>query len=392
MPTERAKTPTLQWTHAGQSQQAQWHCERGTPPPTRVTVIDDTMPADVAYRLASNGTALLWQGGFHNARQLLQAMTRRADKPRSAKKAPTTDSAFNAFNAHRALQRRRAGILSALIVRLSGDYAISHPRAPDVRAACTHAWGAADPGKRDIAVSLRELLGVSSAYEWQQKGIEVPALGPAPNNRIYPAYGVFSPVRGEYIALVAGARLPGSTRAPLVAFDIGTGTGVLAAILARRGVSRVIATDCDARAIACAKENIVRLDLTKKVFVIAADMFPEGQADLIVCNPPWLPATPSAPIERTIYDENNHMLKSFISGLAAHLNPNGEGWLILSDFAEHLGLRTREMLVQAITDAGLRVVSCEGTRATHPKAADANDPLYAARAAEVTSLWRLAAL
>ncbi len=30
------------------------------------------------------------------------------------------------------------------------------------------------------------------------------------------------------------------------------------------------------------------------------------------------------------------------------------------------------------------------TRPTHPRAADASDPLHAARRAEVTSLWRLA--
>jgi hypothetical protein len=31
------------------------------------------------------------------------------------------------------------------------------------------------------------------------------------------------------------------------------------------------------------------------------------------------------------------------------------------------------------------------TKPTHPRAADDTDPLHAARAAEVTSLWRLAA-
>ena len=32
------------------------------------------MNADTAYRLACEGTALLWRGDYHNARQLLQAM------------------------------------------------------------------------------------------------------------------------------------------------------------------------------------------------------------------------------------------------------------------------------------------------------------------------------
>jgi hypothetical protein len=38
----------------------------------------------------------------------------------------------------------------------------------------------------------------------------------------------------------------------------------------------------------------------------------------------------------------------------------------------------------------LRVVDRRDVRPVHPRAADATDPLHAARGAEVTSLWRLA--
>jgi hypothetical protein len=86
------------------------------------------------------------------------------------------------------------------------------------------------------------------------------------------------------------------------------------------------------------------------------------------------------------------MLRGFLSGLAAHLEPGGEGWLILSDLAEHLGLRTRESLLGWIQDAGLTVAGRLDARPTHPKASDASDPLHAAREAEVTTLWRLAAM
>ena len=85
------------------------------------------------------------------------------------------------------------------------------------------------------------------------------------------------------------------------------------------------------------------------------------------------------------------MLRGFLDGLAAHLAPGGEGWLIMSDLAEHLGLRSRSELPQWIDQAGLRVVARIDTRPTHGKAQDRSDPLHAARAAEVTSLWRLAA-
>ena len=84
-------------------------------------------------------------------------------------------------------------------------------------------------------------------------------------------------------------------------------------------------------------------------------------------------------------------MRGFLAGLAAHLLPGGEGWLILSDIAERLGLRSREQLEGWIREAGLSVVGRLDTRPSHRKAQDATDPLHAARKAEVTSLWRLVA-
>jgi methylase of polypeptide subunit release factors len=232
---------------------------------------------------------------------------------------------------------------------------------------------------------LRELLGLVGAFEWRRKGVEIPALGPAPNNRIHPHYGVFSPVRGEYLDLVAAAPLPSRE----LAFDIGTGTGVIAAVLARRGVEHVVATDQDPRALACARENLTRLGLRDRVELLEADLFPPSRAPLVVCNPPWLPARPSSPIEHAIYDEDSRMLRGFLAGLAEHLAPQGEGWLILSDLAEHIGLRTRDELVGWIAAGRLRLIARADMRPRHPKVEDATDPLHAARAREVTSLWRL---
>ena len=378
----------LEWVEQEQPRSARWRSESGSAPPRRIQLADDTMTADAAYRLASEGTGLLWRGDFQNARQLLQALGRRADrKPRQSGKAAQAQplEAGDAFHRHRMAQGQRARILAMLLIGLEGDYAIKLRRAPDLRTACSEAWGPAD-GQPCVA-SLRELLGLVGAHEWRKKGVEIPSLGPAPDNRIHAHYGVFSPVRGEYIELVAQAPLPAST----LAFDIGTGTGVLAAVLARRGVQHVIGTDQDPRALACARDNIARLGLGQHVEVVQADLFPPGQAPLVVCNPPWVPGKPSSPIEHAVYDEGSRMLRGFLAGLAAHLAPGGEGWLILSDLAEHLGLRSREQLLEWIAAAGLEVKGRSEARPRHPKASDPDDPLHAARSREVTALWRLVA-
>lgn len=380
----------ISWSDSGQAHEALWRSESGATAPRRVVVADDTLSADTAYRLACEGTGLLWQGDFQNARMLLQALMRRVDRkpPKAAAKAAqkmAEATAAEAFHLHRQAQAQRARVLSSLLIALEGDYAIDLRRAPDLRQACTEAWGPAT-GERSVA-SLRELLGLVGAHEWRKKGVEVPALGAAPNNRIHPYYGVFSPVRGEYVDLVAAAALPSKA----LAFDIGVGTGVLSALLVRRGVQRVVATEQDPRALACARDNLQRLGVLAQVELQSVDLFPAGRAPLVVCNPPWVPARPSSPIEHAVYDEGSRMLRGFLAGLAAHLEPAGEGWLILSDLAEHLGLRSREQLLGWIAEAGLKVLGREDIRPHHAKAADAGDALHAARAAEVTSLWRLAA-
>lgn len=381
---------TIAWQENGHPCEDEWRSERGALAPKRVVLADDTLSADSAYRLACAGTGMLWRGDFQNARLLLQALARRCDAPKKIRRTSKTHPEVSHtpeenFHLHRQAQSQRARTLSMILIQVNPDRQISLRRAPDWRDAMNEAWGPA--GTTGCVASLRELLGLVGAHEWHQKGMEISALGSAPNNRIYPSYGVFSPVRGEYIQLVADAPLPSTE----LAFDIGVGTGVLSAVLAKRGVKRVVGTDLDPRAMACAKENIQRLGLHSKVELTQTDLFPEGKAPLIVCNPPWLPARASAPIERAIYDENSGMLKGFLAGLATHLAPKGEGWLILSDLAEHLGLRTRAELEEWIAAGGLKVISKTDIKAEHKKAQDESDPLHTARAAELTSLWRLSA-
>ncbi|MBE1576391.1 methyltransferase [Amycolatopsis roodepoortensis] len=333
-----------------------WLTTVGTNLPRTVVTIDDRVTADEAFRLAAAGTGLAWHGDFHAARNLLAAMSRRCGT-----------AAGKPFRVQRDHRARRARILGRLLVPLDSGHVLPLRRGPDVREACTEVFG---PSETASLVSLRELLGIVGAHEWRVKGVEIPALGA----KIHPHHGVFSPVRGEYVDLVARTPLP----AKELAFDIGTGTGVLAAVLAHRGVERVVATDNEPRALACARENFQRLGFTG-IETRQSDVFPPGRAPLIVCNPPWLPARANTPLERAVYDPGSRMLKAFLDRLPRHLEPGGEAWLILSDLAELLGLRTRGELLTAFERSGLEVLGREDIRPRHPRA----------DAREVTTLWRL---
>ena len=70
------------------------------------------------------------------------------------------------------------------------------------------------------------------------------------------------------------------------AFDVGTGSGILAIAAAKLGASSVRAVDLDPVAISAAKENVARNQLTDRVFVEVSNLL-EGvreQADVIVAN------------------------------------------------------------------------------------------------------------
>ncbi len=230
---------------------------------------------------------------------------------------------------------------------------------------------------------LRDVLGMIGAHEWRRKGVAVPALGA----RVHPHYGVYAPVRGEYVDLVASAAeawpLSGKR-----AFDVGTGTGVLALVLARAGAS-VVATDLEPRAVACARENAERLGLSDRVEIVQADLFSPGRADLVVSNPPWLPDEARTPLERAVYDPGGAFLERLVLGLPDHLAEGGEAWIVISDLAELLGLRPAGHVEALAVRAGLRAADMREAKPAHPRAGDREDPLHAFRAREVTRLWRL---
>ena len=319
------------------------------------------------------GESLLYQGDFQNGRQLLAALGRRL-APRSTSR----EAMPEAFRRERHRRREAHLLLNRLLVPVQPGWRIPLPRSPDVADALADALGPAPGG--DGLLPLREVLGAIGAREWRRNGVPVPALGA----RVHPHHGVFAPVRGEYADLVAAA-LSGRDLTGKRVFDVGTGTGVLAFLAARRG-ARVLATDSEPRAVACAREISARLDLAGQVEVREADLVPEGQAALVLCNPPWIPADAHTPLERAVYDPGGRFVEGFLAALPAHLAPGGEALLVISDLAVRLGLRPVGHLEAAFASAGLVRVALCSAAPSHPRSKDEEDPLHAARAGEVTSV------
>ncbi len=350
-----------------------YQTESGEPAPTQLFEVDDSLGADQALARVRRGEALWYRGTFLNAKQLISAMSRRLAKP------PVTASALDAFRQERRARQLEHETLSKILVGLDRTYTLQLAKGPDVRSACENVWGAATT---DLTLTpLKTLLGMMGAEEWRKKGLTVPGL----KGTLAPAFGVYTPTRAEYVELLTRVRdVEGKT-----VFDVGTGTGVLSFLLLQRGAAKVVATDVEPRAVHCAKENAGRLRLGARFAVVERPLFPDGRADLIVCNPPWIPEAPKNRFDRAVFDPDNAFLLGYLEGLAEHLTPGGRGLLIISDLAELLGLREAGWLEARIAAAGLVISNRSCATPKHGKAKDKADPLHAARSKELTTLYEL---
>ncbi|MHB8417448.1 MAG: methyltransferase [Myxococcales bacterium] len=343
------------------------------PPPERVQPVDDRLTAGAALGRLRRGDWLLYRGNFKNARQLLAALGRRLEpgRPRG--------TSLEIFRAQRRARLREHDLLSRLLVELDAEHRLLLRDAPDVSEACRWRWGEAS-GR---LVSLRELLGVTGAHGWYREGVAVAGL----RGRLHPHYGVFLPTRPEYPELAAAIPDPSGK---LVA-DVGSGTGLLGFLLLQRGAARVVATDIEPAAVASALEDAGRLGFADRFEAHQRDLLPEGRVDLVVCNPPWLPAEARTALDRAVYDPGDRFLRGFVEALPSHLAPGGSGWLWLSDFAELVGLRPASLLPGLAASAGLALEPVARASPRHGKARDTADPLHAVRGREVVTLYRLSA-
>jgi methylase of polypeptide subunit release factors len=341
--------------------------------PTSLVAVDDRLTAAQALARVRAGEWLHYTGTFGNLRQLLQAMARRLPEPKPAA------TALEAFRAERRARLLEHQTLSRVLVSLDGAYRLELSGAPDVAQACRDVWGAG-PAEGTL-VAFKTLQGMLGAAEWRRKGLEVPGL----KGRLTPHYGVYGPTRADYVELLT--QLPQVSGKRVI--DVGTGTGVLSFVLLQKGAGLAWATDVDPRAVACATENAQQLGLSGRFVVREQAFFPDEQADLVVCNPPWIPEPPKNRVDRAVFDEGSAVLSGFLEGLAAHLLPQGRGVLLLSDLAVRLGLRAPDFLQGEFDRCGLTVVSQRSTQAKHGRAKDRSDPLHVARSAELTTMYVL---
>jgi release factor glutamine methyltransferase len=161
--------------------------------------------------------------------------------------------------------------------------------------------------------------------------------------------GVYAP-RSD-TALLAEA-LPDVTGAEVL--ELCSGSGALALAVAARGATRVLAVDRSARAVVAARVN-ARLNRLGQVEVRRGDLLealrPQERFDLILANPPYLPAEVDDDPRWDAGADGRALLDRIVAGAPARLRPGGRLALVQSGFA---GV---EKTVSVLEHAGLTVAA-----------------------------------
>jgi release factor glutamine methyltransferase len=98
--------------------------------------------------------------------------------------------------------------------------------------------------------------------------------------------------RSDTETLIGAALVLAKGKGPLRILDLGTGSGaILVTLLAELPEARAVASDLSAAALQVAKGNAEALGVANRVSVVQANWFDgvEGQFDLIISNPPYIP-------------------------------------------------------------------------------------------------------
>lgn len=116
------------------------------------------------------------------------------------------------------------------------------------------------------------------------------------------------------------------------ALDVGTGTGLIALLMAKKA-SSVLGVDINPLAIELAREN-ARINGIKNVEFRVSDLFErvEGKFDVITFNAPYLPGEPEEPIDLALVggEGGREVLDRFIREVPEYIKPGGTVQIVQS--------------------------------------------------------------
>jgi len=272
-------------------------------------VDQNTPPAEAAARLR-DGAVLRVTDQYKTGAEILAQLARLLPPP--GPKAP--------YAARQAAQQAHWAAAMRLLAPISGHKLALSGAGPIGFLADLY------PGMGDFYLPFPQVQDMHSAWGRYRDGVPLAVLG----HEIRPFYGTYVPTRTSHLELF-GTWLSQNGGNRGRAADVGTGCGVLAWMLCRAGFEDVLATDISPNAI----ESVTR-DLRRHPAPITlhrGDLLDgtDGDFDLIVFNPPWLPGAINSPLDRALYFDSDDLFERFFAQAAARLRPNGRIVVLFSD-------------------------------------------------------------
>jgi ribosomal protein L11 methylase PrmA len=205
------------------------------------------------------------------------------------------------------------------------------------------------PEVDDFLLPFTQVQGLNSSWQWYEKGISIPVLA----DKIHPYFGTYFPTRFEHLFLFEDW-LKSYDNKKESAIDIGIGSGILSLQLLNHGFGKIYGTDSNPNAIIGLKETLRKEEKVKPIELIHGDLFAgiEQQSELIVFNPPWIPATHQTEgIDKAIYYDAN-LFDRFFEEAIKHLAPNGRVVLLFSNLAQITKTETVHPIKKEIAEGG----------------------------------------
>ncbi|SFZ90704.1 Methyltransferase small domain-containing protein [Flaviramulus basaltis] len=187
------------------------------------------------------------------------------------------------------------------------------------------------PETSNFFLPFPQVQGLNSAWQWYLNGIAVPVL----RNKIHPYYGTYFPTRFDHLILFDNwlKRYEGPKKS---AIDVGIGSGVLAFQMVKHDFQKVFGTDTNPNAIVGLTESMGDTKMSRKIELDFAPLFGkfEKQTELIVFNPPWLPAAHDLYKNDEAIYYNENLFPDFFAEAKKRLLPEGKLVIIFSNLAQ----------------------------------------------------------
>ena len=240
------------------------------------------------------------------------------------------------------------------------------------------------PETQDFLLTFPQIQGLNSAWQWYEKGVLVPVL----RNKLHPYYGVYFPTRFDHLILFDNwlKRYKGSKKS---AIDVGIGSGVLAFQMVKHGFQNIKGTDSNPNAIVGLTEYMGDTKLSRKIALDFAPLFGtfKKPTELIVFNPPWLPATQELDKNDEAIYYNDSLFPEFFAEAKKRLLPDGKLVILFSNLAQITNVTKGHPIEKELAEGGRFILETCLTRKV--KAGSSKTKREDWRSEEEVELWVL---